>query len=65
MSPKFQKKHNYKTETREKKEKREKVLKVQGMTDPREEKKQERRQPIEKPRDTSGVDMLKARASLP
>lgn len=39
MSPKFQKKHNYKTETREKKEKREKVLKVQGMTDPREEKK--------------------------
>ena len=64
MSPKFQKKHNYKTETREKKEKREKVLKVQGMTDPREEKKKERIQPIEKPIDKSVLEMLKAKPRI-
>lgn len=65
MSPKFQKKHNYKTETREKKEKREKACKVQGMTDLKEEKKKERMQPIEKPIDKSVLEMLKAKPSIP
>ena len=65
VSPKFQKKHSYKTETRAKKEKCEKARKVQSMTEPHEEKKKERIQPIEKPIDKSILELLKAKPSIP